>query len=266
MYQWDQRFHEQGEEALASAILTVGTADFVPAVLNYLRTVSLFKGCFLSLLDGNRPPVHVYDNVRIERRSAVIDRYLDGAYLLDPLFVAYQSKPEEPVLRVRDVAPDRFQQSTYFQEYYQSIRLRDEAGLFVTLPSGKTLFYSIGRLRDEPRFSARDVAALRKAYPIFAALNHRHFGARVDVPEPPARNVDQIAAAFDRFGAGTLTDREREIACLILKGHSSKSVARTIDISPGTVKIHRKNMYRKLEISSQSELFALFVATLQRST
>ena len=59
-----------------------------------------------------------------------------------------------------------------------------------------------------------------------------------------------------------LTHRECEIAGLILKGHSSKSIARIIEISPGTVKIHRKNIYRKLGISSQSELFSLFLGNL----
>lgn len=267
MYHWDQQIFDRGEDALATAIMAVGTADFVPSFLNYVRSLSLFKGCFLSQFEGKRPPTHVYDNVRVERRSAVIDRYLDGAYLLDPLYVAYLSGLDDPVQRVRDVSPDRFQQSTYFQEYYQSIRLRDELGIFIELPNESTLFYSLGRLRDEPRFSARDLAALRRAFPVFEALNRRHFGGRVAVPSHQQEGAERndVAAAFERFGAGILTDREREIAGLILKGHSSKSVARSIDISPGTVKIHRKNIYRKLEISSQSELFALFVSTLQKA-
>jgi DNA-binding CsgD family transcriptional regulator len=52
------------------------------------------------------------------------------------------------------------------------------------------------------------------------------------------------------------------VAVYILKGHSSKSLAREIDISPETVKIHRRNLYRKLGISSQSELFLKFLNTL----
>jgi hypothetical protein len=38
-------------------------------------------------------------------------------------------------------------------------------------------------------------------------------------------------------------------------------VALSLDISPGTVKIHRKNIYRKLKVSSQAELFAAFMGT-----
>ena len=56
-----------------------------------------------------------------------------------------------------------------------------------------------------------------------------------------------------------LTAREREIIALLLKGHSSKSIARCLGIAVGTVKNHRKNVYRKLSITSQSVLFARFL-------
>ena len=256
------------EEALGTAIAAIGSADFVPAVLDYYRTLAPFRGCLLVALEGAKRPVHLYDNVRAEKRASVIDQYLNGAYLLDPFYTAYLYAPTCDVLRLRDVAPDRFQKSTYFLEYYRAIRLQDELAIFVDVPDGRHLFYSIGRLRDETKFAARDVAALRKALPVFAALNRRHFGGRRRVEEDYAVDgvVSEVNAAFERFGTHTLTEREREIAGLILKGHSSKSIARTIDISPGTVKIHRKNIYRKLEISSQSELFARFLSALTMHT
>ncbi|MNN87274.1 Transcriptional regulatory protein UhpA [compost metagenome] len=61
------------------------------------------------------------------------------------------------------------------------------------------------------------------------------------------------------FGGDRLTEREREIAHLLLRGHSVKSSAKVLEISPETVRMHRKNLYTKLEISSQAELFALFI-------
>lgn len=245
------------EEALARAIMAIGGADFVPRALDYLRTAAPFLGCFLTLLDGRRPPVHVYDNVRDAYRAHVVDGYLDGLYLLDPFFVAYRRDAALTVLSLRDVAPDRLQQSTYFRSYYQSTRLEDEAGLFIDLPSGKHLFYSIGRRSGERKFSARDLRALRRVYPVFAALNRRHFGQ-----DRYRRDDREIDTAMERFGAGVLTEREREIAILVLKGHSTRSISDVIGVAEGTVKIHRKNFYRKLGISSQSELFSAFLTSL----
>ena len=56
-----------------------------------------------------------------------------------------------------------------------------------------------------------------------------------------------------------LTTREREVVRFMLLGHSSKSIAHGLDIAVGTVKNHRKSIYRKLAIRSQSALFARFL-------
>ena len=44
----------------------------------------------------------------------------------------------------------------------------------------------------------------------------------------------------------------------MLSGFSSKSIAAKLDISVETVRAHRKHIYNKLNINSQSELFAIF--------
>lgn len=54
-----------------------------------------------------------------------------------------------------------------------------------------------------------------------------------------------------------LSPREKEIANGILKGLSYKSVAMEYGISIDTVRIHIKNIYRKLKINSKSQLFKL---------
>ncbi len=245
------------EDALARAIMAIGGASFVPRALDYLRSIAPFEGCFLTLLDGNRPPVHVYDNVRDRFRRSVVDDWLDGVYLLDPFFVAYRKSRPGGVLSLHDVAPDRFPRSTYFQSYYQSIRLRDEIGIFIDLPGGQHLFYSIGRRSGETPFAARDLRRLRRVFPVFAAINRRHFAQA-----SYAHDDREIDTAMARFGAGVLTEREHEIAILILKGHSTRSIADVIGVTEGTVKIHRRNSYRKLGISSQNELFSMFLASL----
>ncbi|MOA65232.1 Transcriptional regulatory protein UhpA [compost metagenome] len=61
-----------------------------------------------------------------------------------------------------------------------------------------------------------------------------------------------------------LTEREREVAHMVLRGHSVKSTASQMSISPETVRMHRKNLYLKLNIGSQSELFALFIEWLRK--
>lgn len=52
---------------------------------------------------------------------------------------------------------------------------------------------------------------------------------------------------------GELTEREREILQCLADGLNNKSIARTLGISSTTVKVHVKNVLRKLNLSSRLE-------------
>ena len=52
---------------------------------------------------------------------------------------------------------------------------------------------------------------------------------------------------------GQLTNREQEILELIAKGRSNKLIARELDISDGTVKVHVKHLLKKLNLRSRVE-------------
>ena len=82
-------------------------------------------------------------------------------------------------------------------------------------------------------------------------------------PEGPAAEAvtGDLATLLDRFDA-RLTVREIETARLILQGFSSKAIAQQLGISPETVKVHRRNVYRKLGISSQTQLLSIYLKQL----
>ncbi|WOH51820.1 LuxR C-terminal-related transcriptional regulator [Bradyrhizobium sp. sBnM-33] len=61
-----------------------------------------------------------------------------------------------------------------------------------------------------------------------------------------------------------LTLREREIIRLVAEGLSNKEIARQLNVSPGTVKVHLYNIFQKLEISNRTVLAT--IALSQRST
>lgn len=56
-----------------------------------------------------------------------------------------------------------------------------------------------------------------------------------------------------------LTRREREILCHLAAGRSNKAIARELDISDGTVKLHVKSILRKLEVHSRVEAAVIAV-------
>jgi two-component system, NarL family, nitrate/nitrite response regulator NarL len=55
----------------------------------------------------------------------------------------------------------------------------------------------------------------------------------------------------------SLTNREREIVLALAEAFSNKGVARRLNISEGTVKVHLHNIYSKLGVKNRTALVAL---------
>jgi DNA-binding CsgD family transcriptional regulator len=70
----------------------------------------------------------------------------------------------------------------------------------------------------------------------------------------PAPAGSVLDGALRAFG---LTAREREVATLALQGHSAKSIAASLMISPWTVQDHMQAIYDKTGVRSRAELLTL---------
>jgi DNA-binding CsgD family transcriptional regulator len=236
------------------------------AVAALLRSVAPYSYTVIFGFHGTARPLDLFDDFPAARRKIFVTDYQEGPYLLDPFYKAATQPVPSGLYRMRDLAPDRFYQGEYFRNYYIQTGLAEEIGFFVTLPEAATVVLSL--MRAEKPFSGRDLRNLSELVPVVEACLHLHwadlakrFAAAGDGPgRKPAETG--IVRSFQTFGAGVLTPREREIAEHTLKGHSAEATGKILAISPGTVRIHRRNIYAKLRISSQGELFSRFIQTL----
>jgi DNA-binding CsgD family transcriptional regulator len=64
--------------------------------------------------------------------------------------------------------------------------------------------------------------------------------------------------SFTRFQQ--LTKREKEILQMVAQGHTNRNIGEMLCISPFTVKTHRQNILRKLEVSRLHELIRIAMA------
>src|SRR5580704_6591954 len=72
----------------------------------------------------------------------------------------------------------------------------------------------------------------------------------------PARveTMPVVAVALDPRDAPALTPRERDIVRILSRGASNKDIARELDLAESTVKIHVRNVLRKLSLSSRTQI------------
>lgn len=76
-----------------------------------------------------------------------------------------------------------------------------------------------------------------------------------EVPQSPSETDHDLS-----FLDGILSPREKDIVGQVLKGHPVKGIADTLGISTNTVKVHRQRIFEKLDITTERELFLLYIA------
>jgi len=253
---------------MADALAAVGTPGFARQIERALSTILTFDIAMIFSYQETDRPDCFYHNMDTDREAIVNTAYVQGAYLLDPFFGAVRDPSTTGILELQKLAPDHFYNSQYYRQHYGRTGIRDEIGILCR-PNGLTgLVFSITRPMDAPLFGRKDIQTLKDAQPLVQALAERHWdnSAAKATRAKPQENPDPINATLNTMAEGVLTPRELEITSLVLKGHSSHSIAERLNIVEGTVKIHRKHIYQKLAISSQSELFSMFIHHLSRQT
>ncbi len=258
-------------DSLATTVSAIGTMDFAPSLIEALKHVAPFSYSVIFAYCSSARPVDLFDTFPAAKRRIFVDDYQAGPYLLDPLFIVRPEAWGPGPHRVADLAPDRFPQSQYFQSYYVQTGLSEEIAFFA--PISRETRVVISLMRDAaklPPFAIRERKRLASIAPLVAAASAQNWK---DVDDRfsgrgRGRKIEEteriLASAFHRFGEGKLTAREAEIVELVLKGNSSEAIGKRLGIATGTVRIHRKNIYMKLGIKSQGELFSRFVASIPR--
>jgi DNA-binding CsgD family transcriptional regulator len=245
------------QQALSDMIGALSGPDFFPALARGCELVSGYQSTLIVWLSTAHKPINLYHDLPEEHALPSTQPWLEGAYLLDPFYTLFCDNAPEGIYRLRDLAPDNFYENEYFRSYYAQTGLTDECGMLVNLDADHSLLISLGN-RGLPEISTMQLADLQLVMPVLNALCRKQQSAgngEITFSAPLDR-------AFRNFGRDHLTPRECEVIQLTLKGHSNKSVALLLNISVDTVKVYNKRFHTKLEISSQAELFSLFLEAI----
>ncbi len=221
------------------------------------------EGTCLLAFHRDAPPEVFHHTLEPAGRRHYLDRYVAGPYLLDPLYQLAVGDEKPGVCRFRDQSPDRFRSSEYYRQYCERTHLRDEMDFLFDVSASSTLALVVGRRTR--RFTKAELERLRLLEPLVHAAMCRIWrqSSASDRRQEPGGSLHQrLTRCFENFGEGLLTERERQITQLLLRGHSTKSVARELGIAPGTVMVHKRNLFAKLGITSQYELFSQFIDAL----
>lgn len=190
--------------------------------------------------------------------------YAQSHYLLDPFYIAHLQAVPAGVYRLTDLAPDKFRSTAYFNRYYERTTLQDELAFFAYPANGWTLNICIGR--DETSglsFSKADIRTARDIAPVVTALlETRYASASFRERRTKADPIADRRRSLRSRDAIEITPRQAEVAMLILRGHSAKSIGSGLGISWQTVRVLRRQLYERCGVTSQAELFTKILPLL----
>jgi len=209
-------------------------------------------------------PIIEYNDLPPEDRVSIVDQFINGAFLLDPYYLAARKQGVNGFFHLKEIAPSGFEDSEYNSVYFKFSGLFDECGYLLRLnDDGKTFInISLGQTESAEAFSAEHLKNLSDITPLIAALAKYHWQTSEVESESQLDLRAQLETALECFGTSILTERENQMVQMILHGYSSKAIAERFKISVETVKLHRKNAYAKLDLGTQGELFNLFINSL----
>lgn len=246
----------------------VGTPKFPSTLIAFLKTIIPFDYFTALGFSHDTSPINLFYDLDEDSERQYLTHYFNGAYSLDPYYQLSLNNKDTGFVTIREIAPDRFFQSEYFNSYYQRISFVDEIGFLSPVSKDWTLAMSLSRADGRATYSAHEIKRLHRLEPILKPLITQHWGAIILRDSTSIRLIDSKEMApriYDYARTshlGKVTKRQSEIAALILQGHSSYSIGKTLGIALSTVKVHRKALYTNLQISAQNELYIKFLPAI----
>lgn len=188
-------------------------------------------------------------------------RYLERYHLLDKsLLSSWDIGKGQPVAMQFD---HRLNASPIYNTFFfERAGLCDKISL-ISCRDDSMVCCNLYRLASTGKFGAADVQdAQALALPLTAALWHH--AEKLGTSRSPARVPHKPGGPDDVQWQAlqSLSTREMEVCRRLLTGASNEGVALDLAISTHTVRTLRKRIYKKLEVSSLTDLFSKYLNTI----
>lgn len=251
----------QWNRDISRAIAALGTEDFFPNLIAAVNGQVKIDYPQIWLYHKDLPPRVLYHEIPPAAIASQIEEYLEGPYSEDPFYQTSMNQPRAKIYRLSRVTLGKLQQSDYYRNYYADTGTSDEAIYLSKLHGGSVINLSMMRLPEHGEFSEQEYESLYLlAEPVSQLIKSHSEHNDFAVTHLIQPGIDhQIDLAFRTFGASMLSPREKDVLEMMLRGYGTDISAERLGIALETVRRHRKSIYRKLDVSSQTDLFSLFL-------
>ncbi|MEL0614779.1 helix-turn-helix transcriptional regulator [Marinomonas arenicola] len=242
--------------SLPTLIHKIGNSDFYSQLIDSIKFINLIESCLVLEYSPNNAPISIISDEALN--PDLDNEYCQSAYRLDPFYDVICHGKASGFISLHDLVRQDFERSSYYDKFYHKVGWSNEINFIVGGMNNRTIALSFTMNEVSPSHIDKDLLpffnSVKAAIHIHESIQEGLLPPRrVQLEQPKDK---QIKTTLNQFH---LTPREQEITQLILDGHSSNEISSLCFVSEGTVKNHRKSIYRKLGVKSQGDLFKRFI-------
>jgi len=259
---------------ISNAIDAVGKDRLPTLLIKLIKFRIKIDAAILIIYRPESKPILLNSTFKEKRAKLGLNNYINDTYVLNPAYLSFKKGETRGITKITEISGKDSIKSVHYTNY-KIKEARDEDLGFLTEGWPERL-EEISILFDLPNkemgelaifkkkisgFNKSDLNTLQVLEPLIYSIFKNHWStARQNII--CEKSLSNKNKRYDSFGENTLSPREMEVAKLIFEGHSGNSIAANLDIAITTVKSHRKNMYKKLGIGSQQELFSRYIDSI----
>lgn len=244
---------------LAESISAINSTSFTSKLMALIGSIINVDCAVILGLRRDKHPIYLYDSIN-HHRELLFDRYLTASFQDDPFYKMLIDKEQQGVFSLKDIESISKQYLSDYSKFYLQTGWKDEISIVIEIEPKRWVVIYLGCTEEHSTFSTDKINSLKSFYSVIQSLCQQHWrqtefllAEPLFTPEHhtlPKREL--IENALQSFGKGLLSQREQQVAVLMVQGLDTKEIALQLEISEGTVKNHRKRIYAKLHVVSLS--------------
>jgi DNA-binding CsgD family transcriptional regulator len=248
------------------SVLTIqglsGSKDFYPKLNSLLAKLADFDEILIVEFTPKSKTRLLWQRQKVAGDQ--LELYLNSAYVLDPFYRLGVEANAHGFFRLADIMPADFREyEHYYHRYFRHLKIVDEIGYLIQIPDDTRFIHiEMANFVGSGEFSNEAKQHFKALFVTIEKLVLEHHAILKEQDDLPLYETSYVEDFHRLFGTQILTPREHDVTLLMLQGYSVKAIAMHLGIGDETIKMHRKNIYSKLDVGSQSELLALFIDLL----
>ncbi len=260
---------------LNKTIAKLGQAEFEDSLFELVNAMVCVDHCVVFINNNDGSTAHLFTKSKLSDDicRSLANAYTERFYIRDPNLDALDQElnPPKEKMTLLPHTPVAAYDEGYKARFFTNTGLVDKVSSLLETRQ-YNIYCSFYRLEESGRFQPQEFDELSRILPILTNLIFKHFrlsGLKenenhqdpIITQVPLGRSADASANLLDAKNElfAQLTEREQQVCIRILQGLTSEAISLDLKVAISTIHTYRKRAYAKLGISSQNELFSLYL-------